>query len=205
MSESEEDFFDAVFGPQQVMAIMRGYPPEETVARVEQAWDLGVEVVEVPVETPAAMPSLLASLRSARDRGKLLGAGTICSVEQLDAVVEAGVAFTVAPGLDIAVLERSRELDIPHLPGIATASEIERAIHHGQRWVKAFPASVLGVGWFRAMRGPFPELKIVATGGMDVDNAPAFLSAGVDVVALGSSLAQIDQWERISELLDGKR
>jgi 2-dehydro-3-deoxyphosphogluconate aldolase/(4S)-4-hydroxy-2-oxoglutarate aldolase len=205
MSDAQTTYFDEAFASQRIMAILRGYSPEETVRRVDQAWDLGIEVVEVPVESPKAMPSLLAALDLARARGRTIGAGTICTIEQLETVAEAGVAFTVAPGLDLDVTERSKQLGLPHLPGVSSASEIQRAQAHGHRWIKAFPASVLGVDWFKAMRGPFPELRIVATGGMAVENASEFLDAGADVVALGSSLSQAGQLGRIGALLNGER
>lgn len=203
MPDETERYFDELFGEQHVMAILRGYAPDETVKRVVQAWDLGVENVEVPVETPAAMPSLLAALEAAAERGKVVGAGTITSVEQLEAVAEAGVGYTVAPGFDPEVSARSVALGLPHLPGVSTATEIQAAMRQGHRWVKAFPASILGTAWFTTMHGPFPQLSFVATGGMDVDNTEAFLRAGVQVVALGSALARADQWGRIAALLRG--
>lgn len=188
-------FFGTTFAGQPVMAILRAMPPVDTVRLAQRAWDLGLLNVEVPVEVPGAMPSLLATVAAGRERGHRVGAGTVTSAEQVSAVAAAGAAFTVAPGFDVAVAEASQQAGMPHLPGVATASEIQRARAAGFVWLKAFPATALGTTWFRAMRGPFPDLRLVATGGVDAHNAREYLSAGADVVAVGSALsdpAQVD-------------
>jgi 2-keto-3-deoxy-6-phosphogluconate aldolase len=76
---------------------------------------------------------------------------------------------------------------LPHLPGVATATEAHRALRLGLAWQKVFPAAVLGTGWIAAMRAPFPDVRFVATGGVDAANAEAFLQAGATAVAFGSS------------------
>jgi 2-dehydro-3-deoxyphosphogluconate aldolase/(4S)-4-hydroxy-2-oxoglutarate aldolase len=77
-----------------------------------------------------------------------------------------------------------------HLPGVATATEIQRALRLGLSWQKAFPASSLGPGWFTAQREPFRQVKLVATGGVSTENAAAFLKAGAAAVSLGSAFAR---------------
>jgi len=78
---------------------------------------------------------------------------------------------------------------------------VQAAMHLGLTWLKAFPASVLGTPWFRAMAGPFPDARFVATGGMDATNAGSFLEAGARVVAVGSALEDPAQLPRLAELL----
>jgi 2-keto-3-deoxy-6-phosphogluconate aldolase len=78
---------------------------------------------------------------------------------------------------------------------------VQRALGDGLTWLKAFPASLLGTGWFPAMRGPFPQAKFVATGGMGSGNAQAFLDAGVKVVAVGSALEDDAQLPALAQLL----
>jgi Entner-Doudoroff aldolase len=124
----------------------------------------------------------------------------VTSTDQVALAGSLGCAFTVAPGLDADVVRVSRARGLPHVPGVATASEIQQALHLGCEWLKAFPASVLGTGWFRAMRGPFPTLRLVATGGIDAENAADFLDAGADMVAVGSALADPRQLEALAEL-----
>jgi 2-dehydro-3-deoxyphosphogluconate aldolase/(4S)-4-hydroxy-2-oxoglutarate aldolase len=189
-----------VFGDSRIMAILRGLPERETVELASRAWDLGVRLVEVPVQTPDALPSLRAAVAAGRSRGLPVGAGTVISLEQVREVAAAGAAFTVAPGLDPAVATASAGMGLPHLPGVATPGEIQAALRYGLTWLKAFPASVLGPAWFTAMRGPFPQVKLVATGGLDARTAPDYFAAGARVVAVGSALADPAQVDLLSKL-----
>ncbi|MEU1394672.1 bifunctional 4-hydroxy-2-oxoglutarate aldolase/2-dehydro-3-deoxy-phosphogluconate aldolase [Micromonospora zamorensis] len=192
--------FDHIFGGARVMAILRGLPVSETVRLAERAWDLGIDVVEVPVATAEAVPALRAAVQAGTERGRIVGAGTVLDVEQVAASADAGAAFTVAPGLDLAVADAAAARGLPHLPGVATPTEAQQALRHGLTWLKAFPAISLGPAWFKAVAGPLPQLRFVATGGLDAGNAGAFLQAGVRVVAVGSALSDPEQLDRLAEL-----
>ena len=194
-------YFDAEFAGQPVMGVFRNMAPEAAVARAERAWDLGVRHVEIPVQTDDALPTLKAVVRAGAERGLPVGAGTIVTAEQVDAVAALGAAYTVSPGFIASVALASAERGMPHLPGVATASEILAARAIGLRWVKAFPASVLGAGWISAMLGPFPDQRFVVTGGMDAVTAPAFLAAGARVVAVGAAFDDPAQAEQIRALI----
>ncbi|PRY00806.1 bifunctional 4-hydroxy-2-oxoglutarate aldolase/2-dehydro-3-deoxy-phosphogluconate aldolase [Allonocardiopsis opalescens] len=193
--------FDAIFGDRRVMAILRGMPPGQTVELAQRAWDLGIEQVEVPVQTPDALPSLAAAVAAARERGRDIGAGTVTTVEQVRAVAAAGAVFTVAPGFDPAVAAASAAAGLPHLPGVATPTEVQQAVRHGLSWLKMFPATALGTAWFSAMRGPFPAVRLVATGGVDARNAAEYFAAGARVVAVGSALADPEQLDLLAPLV----
>lgn len=198
---ADPDWFTQAFSGQRVMVILRGYDPDTTVELCEHAWNVGITQVEVPVQTPDAMPSLRAAIAAAAERDRRVGAGTVTTLEQLQAVVAAGVAFTVAPGLDPDVVTWSQRNDLPHLPGVATPSEVQRAVRLGLTWLKAFPASVLGPAWFRALRGPFPQVRLVATGGVSVETAEDYLAAGADVVSLGGALQDPGQLSALARLV----
>jgi len=190
------------FRDHTVMAVLRNHSVAETVRLTHAALDLGIFLIEVPIQTPDAVPALEAAIAAARERGVGCGAGTVTTREQVDLCARAGASFTVAPGLDRGVVERSREVGVPHLPGVATASEIQAAIAGGSEWVKAFPATVLTPAWFAAMTtGPFPRLNVVASGGISARNADAFLSAGATAVAVGSALEDPSQFEKLSQLV----
>jgi 2-dehydro-3-deoxyphosphogluconate aldolase/(4S)-4-hydroxy-2-oxoglutarate aldolase len=186
------DFFGEHLGSSRVMAILRGYGPSRTTVLCQRAWDLGIGLVEVPVQSADDLVALRRAVALGRERGRLVGAGTVTSVALVEQVVEAGAAFTVAPGLDEQVVEASRKAGLPHLPGVGTATELHHALRLGLTWQKAFPAAALGTAWVSAMRGPFPQARLVATGGIDVDNARDFLAAGAAAVSLGSAFADAD-------------
>ncbi|GAB3536455.1 bifunctional 4-hydroxy-2-oxoglutarate aldolase/2-dehydro-3-deoxy-phosphogluconate aldolase [Arthrobacter tecti] len=195
--------FDELFSTKPVMAILRGFGPDLTLELARKAWDLGIDCVEIPIQSRQDLQALRQVAEAAQGHGRVVGAGTVISVKLVEQARQAGAAFTVSPGLDLAVVEASASMGMPSLPGVATPTDIQIAAQHGLRWVKAFPASVLGVGWFRAIRGPFPQLKLVATGGIDARNARTYLDAGADVVSVGSALSDPEQLPLLAELTAG--
>lgn len=193
--------FETIFGRVPVMAILRGMGVERSAALSATAWDLGIDSVEVPLQTDEDERALREVVRLGAERGKVVGAGTIVSAEQVDAAKAAGAAYLVSPGLDPVVVRAAQAAGIPILPGVATPSEVQLALSLGLTWLKAFPATWLGTSWFRHIRGPFPQARFVATGGIDASNAAEFLDAGVRVVAVGSALEDATQLERLAALL----
>jgi len=113
----------------------------------------------------------------------------------------AGARFTVAPGFNPVIAQASVDAGMPHLPGVATPTEVEQALAQGYTWLKAFPASILTPAWIKAMAGPFPEANFVCTGGIDSRNARAFLDAGARGVAVGSALESPDQLPALASLI----
>ncbi len=134
-----------------------------------------------------------------------VGAGTIVRSEQVDLVAGIGAAFTVSPGLDPEVVRASWAAGLPALPGVGTATDVQLAVKLGLTWLKAFPASVLTPAWFAAMRGPFPQVRFCATGGVDAVNASTFLDAGAQMVAVGSALADDRQLAALADLVRARR
>lgn len=198
--ETMTTWFDEAFSSRPVMAILRGFSPARSVELACRGWDAGISCVEIPIQSPAAIEALIAVAQAAAERGATVGAGTVVTTDLVAEARRAGAAFTVAPGFDRDVAAASLDAGMPHLPGVATGTDVQAAAAFGLGWVKAFPASVLGPDWFAAMKGPFPAMKFVATGGMNARNAAEYLTAGADVVAVGSALeddAQIDLLTRL--------
>ena len=177
--------FDELFAGARVMVILRALGPADTVARASAAWAAGVPLVEVTVGDLAGVDSLRATVEAAS--GRPVAAGTVLTPEAARAAAGAGAVCTVAPGFDPEVLAASRDAGLPHLPGVATPTEVHRAVRSGCRWLKVFPAATLGPGWFRTVHGPFPDVRFVATGGITPATARGYLDAGVSVVGLGSA------------------
>lgn len=203
MTENTNDTLTKLFEGQPLMAILRGFGAERSVELAQKAWDLGIDCVEVPIQFPRDLNALRAVVAAGADRGKAVGAGTIISATHVQQAADAGAAFTVSPGFDLDVVTASIAAGMPPLPGVATASEVQAAVAAGLTWVKAFPASELGIGWFTAMKGPFPQVRFVATGGIDASNAERFLTAGVSTVAVGSALDDPTQLDRLAAIIHG--
>lgn len=187
-----DDFFGDRLPGTRVLAILRGYEQDRALQLCRQAWGLGIDLVEIPVQSPADLETLRNAAAFGASAGHPVGAGTVTSPELVAAVAAAGAVFTVAPGLDERVAAASRAAGLPHLPGVGTATEVHRALQLGFTWQKAFPAAALGTSWISSMLGPFPQVHLVATGGINLDNAGDFLAAGAAAVSLGSAFASAD-------------
>jgi len=157
--------------------------------------DGGLPVAEVTFRTAAAVEALRLL---ARDGDLLVGAGTIVRPEQVDLAHAAGARFVVTPGFSARVVDRCREIGLPVIPGIATATELIGALDHGIELVKFFPAEACGgVAMISALRGPFPEVRFIPTGGINATNAAEYL-AMPSVVAVGGN------WMVASSLLHSR-
>jgi 2-dehydro-3-deoxyphosphogluconate aldolase / (4S)-4-hydroxy-2-oxoglutarate aldolase len=196
-----DEWFAQEFATTQVMVIMRGMGVEKSLALATRAWEAGVTVVEIPIQRPEDVAALGAVAAAAKHRGLTVGAGTVVRPEQVDVAKRAGATYTVSPGTDEEVIRASLDAGLPTMPGVATAGEVQRCIRLGLTWLKVFPAAALGPGWIKAMRGPFPEVKFVATGGVNVGDAEDFLGAGARVVSLGSALNDPEQVAHLSKLV----
>jgi 2-dehydro-3-deoxyphosphogluconate aldolase / (4S)-4-hydroxy-2-oxoglutarate aldolase len=162
----------------------------------------GATAIEVTFRTEAA-PGVVAALA---DSELVVGAGTIRTVAQVDEALAAGAQFIVSPALDEAIVAHCLEAGVPVLPGIATATELSRALALGVQTVKLFPAEPLGgAALIAALAAPFPEARFVPTGGLGTHNAADYLRLP-PVLAIGGSwmvtsklLAERD-WDAVTRL-----
>ncbi|MGW3108420.1 bifunctional 4-hydroxy-2-oxoglutarate aldolase/2-dehydro-3-deoxy-phosphogluconate aldolase [Streptomyces sp. NPDC001100] len=144
----------------------------------------GARCAEVTFRTPDAERVVKAM---AAHGALTVGAGTVLTAEQAERAVAAGARFLVSPGLDDEVIAKASELGVPAVPGVATASELMRALKAGLDTVKLFPAEPLGgTGMLRALAVPFPQARFVPTGGIGPDQLSAYLGHP-SVLAVGGS------------------
>src|SRR5207247_8616349 len=138
--------------------------------------DGGVTVAEVTFTVPDAIDVLRKASRELGDR-VLLGAGTVLDTETARAALLAGAEFLVAPTLNLDVIRLCQRYDKLVMPGAFTPTEILTAWEAGADIVKVFPADVVGPAFFKALRGPLPQVRLMPTGGVDLNTAAAFLKA----------------------------
>jgi len=160
-------------------------------------------LAEVAFRTDTA-PQALATMAAAP--GIVVGAGTVTSVDQVDAAVDAGAEFVVSPGFSSPVVRRCQELQVPVVPGVATASELMSALDAGITTVKFFPAEAMGgIVTLRALASAFPYVRFVPTGGISATSASAYL-AEPSVLAVGGSwmvapsLLAEHAWDEVTRL-----
>jgi 2-dehydro-3-deoxyphosphogluconate aldolase/(4S)-4-hydroxy-2-oxoglutarate aldolase len=180
---------------QRVIAIARGLTPETAVPLAEALSRGGVGVLEVTVEEEGGIPALAELAGS----DLVVGAGTVTSIGQAAAAVEAGAGFVVSPHLDARLIRWSLDSRVPFLPGAFTPTEIQVAWAAGASAVKIFPASVGGPDFIAALKGPLPQIDLIPTGGIDGANAAAYLDAGAVAVGVGGWLTGHRDMDLVSE------
>jgi len=177
---------------------------EDAVPLARALVEGGVKVLEVTLRTPVALSAIEAMVREVP--GAIVGAGTIRSAADARAAKQAGAVFGVSPGYTAEVGAACRDIGLPLLPGVATASEVMAAQADGLSFLKFFPATAAGgIPMLKALAGPFPDVVFCPTGGITLQSAPEFLSLPNVKVCGGSWLTPADavksgDWGRITRL-----
>lgn len=181
--------FRARLARRRVIAILRGVPDEQLLPTVAALQTGGIELVEVALGGEADFERI--SRLVAAFPGLLIGAGTVVSAQLAEQAVRAGAAFLLTPHVAEGAIQAAARLGVPIIPGALTPTEIQRCLDLGCAAVKLFPASLGGPDYLRALRAPYPQLPIVAVGGVSAETAPAYLQAGALAVGLGSDLTRM--------------
>lgn len=169
---------------QRVIAIARGLTPSSVTPLAEALSRGGIGVLEVTVEEEGGIPAI----EELRGSGFFVGAGTVTSIGQAAAAIESGAGFLVSPHFDAGLIGWARDAGIPFIPGTFTPTEVHTAWSAGASAVKIFPASIGGPDHISALKGPLPQVELIPTGGVDGDNAAAYLGAGAVAVGIGGWL-----------------
>ena len=171
-----------------VVPVIRASSANHALDAVEAIEEGGIPVVEITMTVPGALAVICEVV--ARCRGKILmGAGTVRNREQAVACLDAGAQFLVSPGLSLPVMEAARAAGKIAIPGALTPTEIMAATEAGARVIKVFPCgSVGGPKYIKALRGPFPDLSFIPTGGVNAANAAEFFAAGAFAIGMVSDL-----------------
>jgi 2-dehydro-3-deoxyphosphogluconate aldolase/(4S)-4-hydroxy-2-oxoglutarate aldolase len=172
-----------------IVAVVRSPDSQQLVDVCRALADGGVTVVEITLTVPDALDVVRAVRRALGDR-ILLGAGTILDPETARAALLAGAEYLVAPTVNLDVIRLCQRYDKLVMPGAFTPTEILTAWEAGADIVKVFPAEVLGPAFFKALRGPLPQVRLMPTGGVDLTTAADFLRAGACCLGIGSQLVE---------------
>jgi 2-dehydro-3-deoxyphosphogluconate aldolase / (4S)-4-hydroxy-2-oxoglutarate aldolase len=170
-----------------VVAIIRMPDPAAMRAVVDALAEGGVRALEVTMTVPRAI-ELIAEIAPTLPSDFLFGAGTVLDAETVRRAVGAGAQFIVSPVFRREVINAAHEEGVPVMPGCFTPTEILDAWDMGADLVKVFPATSVGPGYLKDIRGPLPQVKLMPTGGVSLDNAGDWLRAGAVAVGVGSAL-----------------
>lgn len=172
-----------------IVAIIRSQSSEQLVQVAESLYEGGVTVLEVTFTVPKAL-EIIAAVRQRLGNKILLGAGTVLDTETARASLLAGAEFIVAPTVNLDVIQLGNRYDKLVMPGAFTPTEILTAWQAGAEIIKVFPADVGGPNHLKAVRGPFPQVRLLPTGGVNLQTINDFLKAGACAVGLGTALVE---------------
>jgi 2-dehydro-3-deoxyphosphogluconate aldolase / (4S)-4-hydroxy-2-oxoglutarate aldolase len=170
-----------------LLAVLRAPDPAGARRAVDALVEAGVLGIEITYSTPDAA-SVIADVKQSYGDEVLVGAGTLVTHAQ---VAEAGASYLVSPGLDDEVVASMRATSLPAMAGVLTPTEVMRGVRLGVDVMKLFPGSLGGSSYLRSLRGLFPDVPFMPTGGVSADNVGDWLAAGAIAVGAGSELASV--------------
>ena len=170
-----------------IVAVIRMKEPDRLRAVIDALAAGGLRALEVTMTVPGAI-ELIAQIAPTLPRDFLFGAGTVLDADTASRAIDAGARFIVSPVFRKAVIDACHRRDVPAMPGCLTPTEILDAWDAGADIVKVFPATTLGPGYLKDVRAPLPQVKLMPTGGVTIDNAGDWIKAGAVAVGVGSAL-----------------
>jgi 2-dehydro-3-deoxyphosphogluconate aldolase/(4S)-4-hydroxy-2-oxoglutarate aldolase len=187
-----------------ITAVIRAKSSEHLISVVEAIKAGGVECIEVTMTTPNALAVINEAARRFGHEA-VIGVGSVLDAETCRAAILAGAEFVVGPTLDLGVIEMCRTYSKPVIPGALTPTEILTAWRAGADLVKVFPAGVVGPGYFKDVLAPLPQVKLVPTGGVDLNTAGDFIKAGAAALCVGSAMTPKDamaegKWDVLTDI-----
>jgi len=177
------------------VAVVRASSSEQLVDVSRALAAGGIIAVEITMTTPNALDVIKAVSRELRDE-VIVGVGSVLDSETARAAILAGAQYVVSPVLDVATIQMAHRYDKPVVPGAFTPTEILAAWTAGADVVKVFPASIGGPSYFKAIKGPLPQVKLTPTGGVDLNTASDFIRAGAEFLGVGGNLVSKDALAR---------
>ena len=189
------------FSKNRVVPVVVIQKLEDTIPTLEALCEGGVPVAEITFRTACAADAIREGVKAFPNM--CIGAGTVINAKQAKEAIAAGATFIVSPGLSVEVAEVCKEENIPYLPGCVTPTEIMQAISLGLTTLKFFPANVYGgLSAIKALSAPFPQIRFLPTGGVDLSNINEFLACDKIAAVGGSFMMKGDIRANCKKLLD---
>ena len=175
------------FRQRPLLGILRGIASAELDPLFEAIVTSGLQAVEITMNTRGAA-GLIRSAAKSYGKSLMIGAGTVLSMKDLKIALKAGATFIVSPVVVPSVVRHCVQHKIPIFPGALVPSDIYKAWQQGATMVKVFPSSCFGPDYFKELKGPFPQIELLACGGVTPENMKAYFKNGASAIAVGSSI-----------------
>ncbi|SKB71709.1 bifunctional 4-hydroxy-2-oxoglutarate aldolase/2-dehydro-3-deoxy-phosphogluconate aldolase [Dyadobacter psychrophilus] len=196
---SERTFSWELFNKAPLVGIIRNISPDDVKKILPIYREAGLTTIEITMNTPGAAEMIRLALES-EGEGLNIGAGTVCTKDDLEIALEAGAQFIVTPIINKKVIKSCVKKKVPIFPGAFTPTEIYNAWTLGATMVKIYPATSLGPEYIKDLKAPMNQLKLLPTGGVGLENMATFLKAGANGLGVGGQLfdkklIQEQNWE----------
>lgn len=175
------------FRKKPILGILRGISGESLEPLLDAIVSGGLETIEFAMNTKGA-PGLIQKAVRRYSKKLMIGAGTVLNMQDLRIALDAGATFIVSPVVVLPVVRYCAKHKIPVFPGALIPSDIYQAWQAGATMVKVFPASCFGPDYFRELKGPFPQIELLACAGVTPENIKAYFKNGASAIAVGSSV-----------------
>ncbi len=179
----------------KIIAIIRGAQPDDILHIAHALCEGGVKILEVTLNSPDALSSIN-KIATRMDTEVFVGAGTVLDAAMAKEAIDSGAQFIISPSLDLETIYATKEAGAVSIPGAFTATEIFAAYKNGGDIIKVFPASI-GPAYIKDLRGPFPHIPLMPTGGVNLNNIQDFKMAGAVAFGIGGGL--VDTSRKISD------
>ena len=174
-----------------VVPVVRAASADEAMRAIDAIKEGGINVLEITMTVPGAIKVIEEVVKRYGDEA-LVGAGTVLDPETARACLLAGAQFVVSPALNLDTIAMCRRYSAPVMPGVLTPTEVITAWSAGADFVKVFPCgSVGGASYVKNLKGPFPQIKIIPTGGVSLKTAADFIKAGASALGIGTDLVDV--------------
>jgi 2-dehydro-3-deoxyphosphogluconate aldolase/(4S)-4-hydroxy-2-oxoglutarate aldolase len=187
----------------KVIAVIRMSDAAKLSRVVEAIKKGGVRAIEITMTTPSAL-EIIGEMARKKSAGTLIGAGTVLDAATAEQVIRAGAEFVVSPITNFDMIQVCRRNDTFVAPGALSPTEIMAAWENGADVVKVFPATSVGPKYFQDLKGPFPQVRLMPTGGVSLENAREFIHCGACCIAIGTALLDkkaiaAEDWDSLTE------
>jgi 2-dehydro-3-deoxyphosphogluconate aldolase/(4S)-4-hydroxy-2-oxoglutarate aldolase len=187
----------------KVIAVIRMSDTDKLVKVAEAIKQGGVKAIEITMTTPSAI-EIIAAMAKKKSADVLIGAGTVLDPETAAQVIHAGADFVVSPVTNFEMIRICRQYDTFVAPGAFSPTEILAAWEKGADVVKVFPATSVGPKYFKDIKGPLPQVRLMPTGGVSIENAREFIANGACCVAIGTALLdrkaiETENWDILTQ------
>jgi 2-dehydro-3-deoxyphosphogluconate aldolase/(4S)-4-hydroxy-2-oxoglutarate aldolase len=187
-----------------IVPVVRAANLDEARRAIDAICTGGIPIIEVTMTVPNAS-AMIQELTHHYGNDVLTGAGTVTSAKQAEICLDAGAQFLVSPGLSVPVVQTAVKRGVLAIPGALTPTELMAALEAGAQLVKIFPCgSVGGPKHIKALRAPFPEVRLIPTGGVNLSNAAEYIQAGAFALGVGADLVDLAALRRneASKIID---